>query len=77
MQTPDQDFLAFSVTQLKHAESQIVRCTAQLTEQQMWQVSTLLVRADKLPPEVLDAFKPPSANAAAPASVTPAPAQTK
>ena len=36
MQTPDQDFLDFSVTQLKHAESQIVRCTAQLTEQQMW-----------------------------------------
>jgi thiosulfate dehydrogenase len=50
---------------------------ASLTEQQMWQVSTLLARADKLPPQVLDAFKPPSANAAAPASVTPAPAQTK
>jgi uncharacterized damage-inducible protein DinB len=36
MQTPDRNYLAFSVTQLKYAESQIDRCAAQLTERQMW-----------------------------------------
>lgn len=37
-----------------------------LMDEQMWQVSALLARADKLPPEALDALKP--------APVTPAPA---
>jgi mono/diheme cytochrome c family protein len=36
-----------------------------LMDEQMWQVSALLARADKLPPEALDALKPPSAAPAA------------
>jgi uncharacterized damage-inducible protein DinB len=36
MPAPRQDFLAFSVTQLRQGESQIARCIAQLTEEQMW-----------------------------------------
>lgn len=45
---------------------------ASLSEQQMWQVTALVARADKLPPEALDALKPApppiliSAGAAAP-----------
>lgn len=31
---------------------------ASLSEQQMWQVTALVARADKLPPEALDALKP-------------------
>src|SRR5215831_9919879 len=31
---------------------------ADLTEQQMWQVTAVVKRADKLPPEALDALKP-------------------
>jgi thiosulfate dehydrogenase len=31
---------------------------ASLSEDQLWKVSALLARADKLPPEVLDALKP-------------------
>jgi thiosulfate dehydrogenase len=31
---------------------------ASLTDQQMWQVTALVARADKLPPEALDALKP-------------------
>jgi len=31
---------------------------ASLADQQMWQVTALVARADKLPPEVLDALKP-------------------
>jgi thiosulfate dehydrogenase len=34
---------------------------ASLTEQEMWNVSALLARADKLPPEVQDALKPVAA----------------
>jgi len=29
-----------------------------LADQQIWQVTALVARADKLPPEVLDALKP-------------------
>jgi mono/diheme cytochrome c family protein len=38
-----------------------------LMDEQMWQVSALLARADKLPPEVLDALKP-APDAPAPAT---------
>ncbi|MGA8767647.1 MAG: hypothetical protein WB559_11550, partial [Candidatus Acidiferrales bacterium] len=31
---------------------------ASLEDQQLWQVTALVARADKLPPEVLDALKP-------------------
>jgi len=31
---------------------------AALTDQQMWQVSALLAKGDKLPPEVQDALRP-------------------
>ena len=31
---------------------------ASLTDQQMWQVTALVARADKLPPEALDSLKP-------------------
>jgi thiosulfate dehydrogenase len=48
-----------------------------LTDQQMWQVSAMLARADKLPPEVQEALKPGAATAAAPASVSPLPIITK
>jgi thiosulfate dehydrogenase len=40
---------------------------ASLSDKQMWQVAALVARADKLPPEVLDALKPvppPAANTA-------------
>ncbi len=53
-----------------------------LEEQQMWQVTALLARADKLPPEALDALKPAppviliTAGAASPA-VSSAPGQAK
>jgi thiosulfate dehydrogenase len=40
---------------------------ASLSDDQMWKVSALLARADKLPPEVLDALKP-AVTAAPPAS---------
>jgi mono/diheme cytochrome c family protein len=40
-----------------------------LSEDQMWKVTALLARADKLPPEVLDALKP--AGAAVPAAPVP------
>jgi uncharacterized damage-inducible protein DinB len=36
MQTPDQNYLDFSVVQLKQAESQIARCIALLSEDQLW-----------------------------------------
>jgi thiosulfate dehydrogenase len=42
---------------------------ASLSDDQMWKVSALLARADKLPPQVLDALKP--AVAAAPAVSAP------
>jgi thiosulfate dehydrogenase len=45
-----------------------------LSEDQMWQVSALMANADKLPPEVMDALKPPPIPMAlAPASQAPAP----
>ncbi len=50
---------------------------ASLADQQMWQVTALVARADKLPPEVLDALKPVSpvilisAGAANPVSAAP------
>jgi len=50
---------------------------ASLTDQQMWQVSALLARADKLPPEVQEALKPGAVTAAAPAAVSPLPILTK
>lgn len=47
---------------------------ATLGEQQMWQVSALVAKADKLPPAVLDALRPgttiPSVSSAAPAAPT-------
>ena len=42
--------------------------TSSLTEQQIWQVSALVARADKLPTEVLSALKP------VPDAITPVPA---
>ncbi len=36
MQTIPSDFLAFSITQLRLAETQIQRCVAQLSEDQLW-----------------------------------------
>lgn len=50
---------------------------ASLSEQQMWQVAALLARADKLPPEALDALKPappttPIAAGSAPPAAAPA-----
>src|SRR5262249_8693214 len=36
---------------------------ATLTDQQMWNVTALLARADKLPPAVMDALKPPKPEA--------------
>lgn len=36
MQTIPSDFLAFSVTQLRLAETQIQKCVAQLSEEQLW-----------------------------------------
>jgi len=50
---------------------------ASLTDQQMWQVSALLARADKLPPEVQEALKPGAVTAAAPATASPLPIITK
>lgn len=44
---------------------------AALGEQQMWQVSALVARADKLPPAAQDALRP-GANVAASTTVTPA-----
>jgi thiosulfate dehydrogenase len=40
-----------------------------LTEDQMWQVSAVLNRADKLPPEVQDALKPAAAPPAASSTI--------
>jgi thiosulfate dehydrogenase len=51
--------------------------SASLTDQQMWQVSALLARADKLPPEVDEALKPGGAAAAGPTPATPLPLITK
>jgi mono/diheme cytochrome c family protein len=51
--------------------------SASLTDQQMWQVSALLARADKLPPEVQEALKPGAVTAAAPATASPLPIITK
>jgi thiosulfate dehydrogenase len=56
-----------------------------LTDQQMWQVSALMTRADNLPPDVLAALKPPPlppmlaapANAMTAAPATPASDPTK
>ncbi|HKV05380.1 MAG TPA: cytochrome c [Candidatus Acidoferrales bacterium] len=56
---------------------------ASLTEQQMWQVTAIVARADKLPPEALEALKPEppvvlvTAGAANPAAgrATPKPAK--
>jgi len=51
---------------------------ATLADQQMWQVTALVARADKLPPEVMDALKPAppviliTAGAASPAEAKPA-----
>lgn len=45
---------------------------ASLSEDQMWKVTALLARADKLPPEVLDALKP--VVTAIPAAPAPSPA---
>src|SRR5580704_15025535 len=50
--------------------------SASLTDLQMWQVSALLARADKLPPEVQGALKP-GATAAATPSPSPLPILTK
>ena len=57
---------------------------ASLEDQQMWQVTALVARADKLPPEVLDALKPAppviliTAGAANPAAgAAPGPGKTK
>jgi thiosulfate dehydrogenase len=41
---------------------------ASLSEDQMWQVSALMANADKLPPEVMEALKPPPT----PISIAPA-----
>jgi thiosulfate dehydrogenase len=46
-----------------------------LRDQQIWQVSALLTRADKLPPEVLDALKPPAGSGAANPGSSAAPPQ--
>jgi thiosulfate dehydrogenase len=48
---------------------------ASLSEDQMWQVTAVVKRADKLPPEVMDALKPavappPAATPAAPAKAS-------
>jgi len=51
--------------------------SASLTDQQMWQVSALLARADKLPAEVQEDLKPGAVTAAAPATVSPLPIITK
>jgi len=51
--------------------------SASLPDQQMWQVSALLARADKLPPEVQEALKPGAVAAAGPASAAPLPLVTK
>jgi len=47
--------------------------SAVLSEDQMWQVTAVVKRADKLPPEVLAALKPqpPAPSAAAPAAAAP------
>ncbi len=50
---------------------------ASLTDLQIWQVSALMARADKLPPEVQEALKPGAAAATAPPSATPLPIITK
>ncbi len=50
--------------------------SASLTDQQMWQVSALMARADKLPPEVQEALKPGAAPALPPA-VPPLPILTQ
>lgn len=51
--------------------------SASLTDQQMWQVSALLARADKLPPEVQEGLKPGAVTAAAPPATSPLPIITK
>jgi hypothetical protein len=51
--------------------------SASLTDQQMWQVSALLARADKLPPEVQEALKPGAAATAGSAPAAPLPLITK
>jgi len=51
--------------------------SASLTDLQMWQVSALLARADKLPPEVQEALKPGATAAAATPSPSPLPILTK
>jgi thiosulfate dehydrogenase len=51
--------------------------SASLTDQQMWQVSALLARADKLPPEVQEALKPGAAATAGSTSAAPLPLVTK
>jgi thiosulfate dehydrogenase len=51
--------------------------SASLTDQQMWQVSALLARADKLPPEVQEGLKPGTVTAAAPPATSPLPIITK
>lgn len=51
--------------------------SASLTDQQMWQVSALLARADKLPAEVQEALKSGAVTAAAPATASPLPIITK
>jgi len=51
--------------------------SASLTDQQMWHVSALLARADKLPPEVQEALKPGAGAAAGPAPAAPLPLITK
>jgi thiosulfate dehydrogenase len=49
-----------------------------LSEDQVWQVAAVAKRADKLPPEALDALKPQPATPSAPAvQVRPTPAKTK
>jgi thiosulfate dehydrogenase len=51
--------------------------SASLTDLQMWQVSALLARADKLPPEVQEGLKPGAVTAAAPPAMSPLPIITK
>jgi thiosulfate dehydrogenase len=51
--------------------------SASLTDQQIWQVSALLARADKLPAEVQEALKSGAVTAAAPGTASPLPIITK
>ena len=48
---------------------------ASLSDQQMWDVAAVVAQADKLPPEALNALKPPASAASPSAGPTPLPAK--